>query len=151
MTESALLSLMIDTVLAQNSAPDDETSWDDAPNERVSLRLRRGDRALVDARAKARGMKTASYLAMLICAHARQSAPLPLAELHELKRAVSELTTVGRHLRLIALGLPGAAAGTAPADLRDELRPALEHVDQVRRCVAEVVRINLQSWEAGDA
>lgn len=151
MTESALLSRMIDTVLAQNRAPADDTSWDDTPNERVSLRLRRGDRTLADARAKQRGMKTASYLAMLIRAHVRHAAPLPSAELHELKRAVGELTGASRHLRLLALQGSSVDAGTASADLAEELQRAITHVEAVRRCVAEVVRINLKSWEAGNA
>jgi hypothetical protein len=153
-TESKLLTLLVDTVLEQNpmhSAPGREASDEHAgaATERLSLRLRPGDRSLIDARAGARNMKPASYLVALIRAHVRGGAPLPTAELNTLKVAVGELSAIGRNLNQLArLANTGQGLG---ASLGNELRETQVRVEDVRRYVADLVRVNLMSWEAGDA
>ena len=150
MSESALLTLLMDTVLEENSvlvsaADSDE---DRPSSERVSLRLRQGDRRRVNARAEARNMKPASYLVALIRAHVRHEAPLPAAELNALKLAVAQLSAVGRHLNQL-----GSSDAEAVADVEfvHHLHETVARVEDVRRYVCDVVRGNLMSWEAGDA
>ncbi|MEO8250594.1 MAG: hypothetical protein ABI589_14630, partial [Burkholderiales bacterium] len=67
LTESALLTLLIDKVLDQNPQPaapgdpDRGTSDSDPPaTDRITLRLRPGDRERLEARADARSMKLSS-------------------------------------------------------------------------------------------
>src|SRR5438552_9922243 len=106
MSESALLTLLMDTVLEGNSVVDSAADSDeDSPaSERVSLRLRQGDRRRINARAAARNMKPASYLVALIRAHVRHEAPLPAAELNALKLAVAQLSAAARHLHQLSAG-----------------------------------------------
>jgi hypothetical protein len=147
--ESALLTLMVDAVLDANGAPARDADRDPgAPcSERVSLRLRRGDRQRVHARAAARQMKPASYLVALIRAHVRHEAPLPVAELHALKMTVAQLCALRRLLSQLGGGDAGDALN---GELVRQLHETGARVEDVRRCVSEVVRSNLMSWEAGD-
>ena len=150
MTETALLTLLVDHVLQAN--PQARTVTDDdggASTDRMTLRLRPGDRPLVEARAAARGMKPSSYLVALVRAHVRSQAPLPTAELDLLKSAVGELSAVGRALGQVARGT--IAGADASAGLAAAVGEAASRVETVRRTVAELVRVNLMSWEAGDA
>src|SRR4051794_10096481 len=71
LSESAFLGLLVERVLATNSVGDAQFAASkrgdpDLASDRVTLRLRPGDRALADAKAAARRMRTASYLAMLV-------------------------------------------------------------------------------------
>jgi len=97
-----------------------------------------------------RGMKRSTYLVALIHAHARGRAPLPLAELNHLKLAVSELSAVRRHLGKLARDMSAGEAG-ADGRLAETVDDAMHRMDDVRRSVAELVRVNPVSWEAGDA
>ena len=150
MSESALLTLLVDTVLEENRVPAGAADPDEGTpaSERVSLRLRQGDRRRVNARAAARNMKPASYLVALIRAHVRHEAPLPAAELNALKLAVAQLSAVGRYLHQLGAGAAGTAAGV---EFVRHLHEAMARVEDVRRYVSDVVRGNLMSWEAGDA
>ncbi|CAG0994474.1 hypothetical protein GEOBC_02558 [Geobacteraceae bacterium] len=146
MTESRLLMLLIDTVLERNSA-DASSRSDASATERVTVRLRPGDRALLDARAAMRRMKSASYVVALIRAHVRGQAPLPKDEIDALKVTVSHLTALRRQLEETAR----AANAAADLDMLRRLQETATHVEDVRRHVAEIVKTNLMSWEASDA
>ena len=150
MRESALLTLLLDAVLEQDDVSACAANAPaDAATERVSLRLRPGDRRRVDTRAAARNMKCASYLVALIRAHVRHDAPLPTAELNALKVAVGQLSAVGRNLNQL---VHASHAGAAPVgELLLTLRETVARVEDVRRYVTELVRSNLISWEIGDA
>ncbi len=93
-------------------------------------------------------MKAASYGAMLVRAHVRGRAPLPIGELNALKVAVGELSAIGRNLNQIARA---ANSRESSGVLRDTLRQVQGQVAEVRESVAALVRENLMSWEAGDA
>lgn len=153
MTESALLALLVDHVLDANPvpAPAAKEDGDGASTDRLTLRLRPGDRPLVEARAAARGMKAGTYLVTLIRAHVRSQAPLPSAELDLLKAAVGELSAVGRTLSQTARAVNADAGPGAAGRLAETLDEATGRVEEVRRTVADLVRVNLMSWEAGDA
>lgn len=153
LSESALLSLVVDNVLAGNTAarvssgaPVD--ALEGCANDRVTLRLRPGDRPLADAFATARRMKTASYLAMLVRAHVRNAPVMPPAELDELRSIAGHVAALGRQLR-------ASLAATDAHGLTDPDRQLLldigTTVESMRECLAVVVRANLSSWEAGHA
>lgn len=151
MSESALLTALVDAVLDRNSAGDPGGDADvptDAVTRRITLRLRPGDHALVEARAAARRMKPATYLVMLVHAHLRCHAPMPAEELSALKVSVSQLSLVGRSLQQVVYG--GEASGDAER-LVLLLHQTADALDGLRRSVADLVKANLRSWEAGDA
>lgn len=160
LTESALLALLVEKVVDQNSssvalaATEVLTAVDSksgCATDRLTLRLRPGDRALADARASARRMKTASYLSMLVRTHVRGVPVMPPAELDELKAVAGHLASISRELR--ALGVVGAGGvGALPSAPAEALLNEVSHlVEAVRESVAAVVRMNLISWEAGNA
>src|SRR6266853_2086912 len=76
----------------------EKVSWD----ARFSIRLAPEDRSLLCDRATARGMPSATYVAVLVRAHLRNLAPLPKEELLALKRSVADLGAIGRNLNQIA-------------------------------------------------
>lgn len=144
---SVFLSQLIDKVLEQNPAV--AAAEAEGASGRMSLRLRAGDRELLNARAAKRQMKAASYAAMLLHAHVRSRAPLPLIELNQLKVTVGELSAIGRNLNQLA-----KTANSGPvsdAAVVETLAAVQRQVAEVRESVATLVRVNLESWEAGDA
>lgn len=152
LTESALLALLVDMVLAANTTFDPpelvhRTSDEGCANDRLTLRLRPGDRALADAKAAARRMKTSSYLTMLVRTHVRGVPVMPPAELDELKSVAGHLAALGRQLRTASTGVQGMRS-TASQQLLADVGAAVEHV---REAVAGVMHTNLISWEAGNA
>ena len=147
-SESALLGALIDAALDQPEAVA-ESSDSGFATDRITLRLRPGDRALADARAAERAMRTSSYLVMLLRAHLRASPVMPLSELNELKAAVGRLSALDRQLRAITETHPSVLS--ADSSLRDLLMDVGHLLKQVREMVSQVVRVNLRSWEAGHA
>ncbi|MDM0030391.1 hypothetical protein [Variovorax saccharolyticus] len=151
LTESALLALLIDEVLGSNSDDALPTSGRSTEagctTERVTLRLRPGDRALVDLRAAARRMKTASYLSMLVRSHVRAAPVMPPSELEALRCAAGLLAALLRQVRVTETsGQPGRTQ--VDSELLIDVGRAVE---SVRDAVAAVVRTNLRSWETGHA
>ncbi|MDM0058939.1 hypothetical protein [Variovorax fucosicus] len=155
LTESALLALLIDKVVAGNATSDAIDSAHRIPerectSDRLTLRLRPGDRTLADAKAAARCMKTSSYLAMLVRTHVRGAPVMPPAELDELKGVVGHLAALGRQLRSMGDAAP-ALGGMTSATAYPLLVEVGTTVESVRQAVAGVVRTNLMSWETGNA
>ena len=97
-SESALALAAIRSLLG----PDGETSETPTAMERIvatdriTIRLRPGDGAVVVRRAAARGMKASGYLSALVRAHVRGNPPLPDAELTALKSSVTVLAGLGQ-------------------------------------------------------
>lgn len=153
MTETALLAVLVEHVLETNPQPVAPSSSDDegASVDRLTLRLRPGDRPLVEARAARRGMKASSYLVALVRGHVRGQSPLPTAELNMLKVAVGELSAVGRNLNQVARAVNTGGGATAVRGLAETVDELLRRVEDLRRSVSELIRVNLMSWEAGDA
>ena len=97
------------------------------------------------------GMSELQDLVALIRAHVRGSAPLPTAELNTLKVAVGELSAVGRNLNQLTRAMNSGAGAAVVGDLAETLNQVTVCVEEVRRAVAELVKVNLMSWEVGDA
>jgi len=100
-------------------------------------------------RAQTRGMKYTTYAAALIRAHMRANPPMPLEELARLDRTLAEISAIGRRLNQIA-GAVGEGRGV-DSGLRGELAVVFQVVEELRRALREVVKVNRISWESADA
>lgn len=156
LSASNLLAKMVDEVLkthddispgsgGQRPAGESENSAGLAG--RVTLRLRNGDRALAAQRAHSRGMKTGTYLTLLIHNHVRDAAVLPPNELDQIKVTVARLAALGRQLRMF--GMPNTQPDPVAPDLGQAIARVRREVEAAREATAALVRRNLISWESG--
>jgi predicted DNA binding CopG/RHH family protein len=101
LSESELALVAIRALLESNTVPTTETaqsSTREPATDRITIRLRPGDRHNINDRAAQRGMKTSAYLAALVRAHIAANPPVPAAELSKLKTMVAVLSALGRVL-----------------------------------------------------
>mgnify|MGYP000969138948 CR=1 FL=1 len=118
------------------------------PCERPMLvRLQTEDRLLLDARSEARGMRPATYVAVLTRSHLRRLAPLPKDELLALRRSIGELAAIGRNLNQIAKA--ANEGGRIPGSAREEFRAMLKVCEALRDNTKALLKANLASWESG--
>jgi Bacterial mobilisation protein (MobC) len=115
----------------------------------ILVRLRAEDRLLMDARAEARGMRSATYVSVLIRSHLRQLAPLPKDELLALKRGIAELATIGRNINQIAKAVNEGSR--APGSVREEFRAMLKICEALRDNTKALLRANEISWQTGES
>ena len=118
------------------------------PTSSLYVRLHRDDRLLLDDRAAARGMASATYVSVLLRSHLRSMAPLPKDELVALKQAVSELGAVGRNLNQIARAANGGARVAAGIG-HDEFRAVLRICEALRDHTKTLIKSNAASWASG--
>jgi hypothetical protein len=151
LSESKLLGLIIDSVLARNIVEPVVKHPCDTPGrgDRITIRLRPGDGRLLRARAQERRMSFSTYAAALIRANLRAHPPMPLEELARLEHGVAQIRALGRSLSELARAVEGAQ-GVGPA-LRLELATVLQAVERLRQEMREVVKVNRISWESADA
>jgi hypothetical protein len=156
LSASTLLAKMVDEVLKTHGeiSPGSgaqrfphETKSDVGAADRITLRLRQGDRALATGRAHSRGMKTASYLALLIHNHVRDAAVLPPNELDQIKVTGARLAALQRQLRMF--GMPNTLPGPVASDLGEAIASIRREVEAAREATAAIVRRNLISWGTG--
>ncbi|MFL6603484.1 MAG: plasmid mobilization relaxosome protein MobC [Steroidobacteraceae bacterium] len=149
LSEAALLKRSVNLMLSSTTValPDGDGSPKAPRGLRVSVRLRVEDHALLRERATARDIPAATYVSMVLRAYLRSLAPLPDRELTELRRAVGELSVIGRNLNQIArvANQSGRIGGPTPVELRAILR-ALEGL---RDHVKALMLANAKSWESG--
>jgi hypothetical protein len=150
-TPSAWLRRVVIRALASQPRVLERRESDDASAEprdrRLFVRLSPEDSLLLKARAIARGMRPATYVASLLRSHLRSLTPLPKDELLALRCAVSELGALTRELHRLAhmLGQEGRAAASEQPDLR-----AVVQLCQVLRSDTKaLIRANVNSWELG--
>lgn len=149
-TESALVRQLLET-LVRTSATKGPTS--DKPDdtelrgERMSIRLLPDDRRLLSERATARGMPSATYVAVLVRSHLRRLTPLPSEELAALKRSIAELGAIGRNLNQIARALNAGGRSDGPG--REHLEWMLKIAEGLRDHVRALLKANETSWERG--
>ena len=153
LSDSALLKRLVELMLQSAGAAElatiEAAAGRLARDSRVTVRLRVDDQMLLRERATARGMPSATYLAVLTRAHLRGLAPLPKAELIALKRTVSELGDLGRNLNQIAHAANKGERVPGPG--RDDVKAMLRVCEALRDHVKGVIRANLNSWEQGHA
>lgn len=129
----------------ERSESDDVSA--DHRDRRLFVRISPEDSLLLKARALARGMRPATYVAVLVRSHLRSLSPLPKDELLALRCAVSELGALTRELHRIAhmFGQDGRAAASEQPDLR-----AVARLCQVLRSGTKaLIQANVNSWELG--
>jgi len=113
----------------------------------IFVRLKHEDRLLLDARSEARGMRTATYVAVLTRSHLRRLAPLPKDELLALRRSIGELAAIGRNLNQIAKAANDG--GRLPGSAREEFRAMLKVCEALRDNTKGLLKANVTSWESG--
>lgn len=154
-TESMWLKrLVIDALrAAPTSSKGALTKREDDPRAargaRLYVRLRHEDRLLLRERANARGLRSATYVSVLVRTHLRDLAPLPKEELVALKRSVAELSSIGRNLNQIARA--ANQGGRVAASQREELHAFLKVCEALRDNVKALIKANLTSWAVGYA
>jgi hypothetical protein len=154
LTEAGLLAKLVDEVLRVNAPSALVSASAQAPRapnighlaeDRVTLRLCAGDRALVSERAEARGMKSGSYLAMLIHNHVHGPVVLPPKELAQIKATGAQLAALGRQFRMF--GMPNTVAQPSASEISHVLALARREIEEAREATAAIVQRNLISWE----
>lgn len=152
-TESTLVRQLLETLVRTSSAIESPASGksDDTEfrAERMSIRLSPDDRLLLCERATARGMPSATYVAVLVRSHLRKLIPLPTEELAALKRSIAELGAIGRNLNQIARTLNAGGRSDGPG--REQLELMLKIAVGLRDHVRALLKANETSWERGYA
>jgi hypothetical protein len=118
---------------------------EDLRDRRLDVRISPEDSLLLKARALARGMRPATYIAVLLRSHLRALSPLPKDELLALKCAVSELGAVARDLHRIAHVLEQERRAVVRPDIRSVARLC----QALRSDTKALIRANVNSWELG--
>jgi hypothetical protein len=112
--------------------------------DRITVRLRPGDRLAIRHRAAERRMKDSAYIAALVRGHVAVDPPLANHELAAFKAAVSVLAAFGRILARTAR--EAAQAGVLPRDLQQDLSRSRALVADVERRLHEFAQAALVSW-----
>jgi hypothetical protein len=152
LTESAWLRRLVTTTLDSAGATAESTRRDSEElprNQRLTIRLLPDDRVLLQARATARGLPTATYASVVLRSHLRAVVPVPKDELQALKRSIGELGAIGRNLNQLAMVANQSGRTAGPS--REELRALLRACEGLRDHVRQLLDANLRSWEAGHA
>jgi len=111
---------------------------------RLSVCLSGDDRRLVKERAAARGVASATYVALVLRAHLSGNAPIPKAEYQLLRQSVHELTAVGRNINQIARALNLGGNSTLPG--RTEVLALLRVAEGLRDHFKDLLKANEASW-----
>jgi hypothetical protein len=150
LSESALLKTLIDRAIEVRPPAVSEESLTvrrAARAERLSVRLYRDDRQLLAERAAARGMPSATYLAVLARAHLRHLNPLPEAERRLFAQGVAILSAIGRNLNQIARQVNLGEAPNGPQ--REDLALFIKICTTMVGNLKSTLKINQESWQAG--
>jgi len=118
----------------------------EAATDRITIRLRPGDGAALEARAARRRMKTSTYLAALVRSHIAADTVLTANELETVKQAVIVLAGVGRVLSRIARC--GSQEGSLSSEARQALAQTRSVVAAVEQRTIDLARAALRSWES---
>lgn len=118
----------------------------EAATDRITIRLRPGDGAALQARAARRRMKTSTYLAALVRSHIAADTVLTANELETVKQAVIVLAGVGRVLSRIARCSDQGALLTP--ETRQALAQTRSVVAAVEQHTSDLARAALRSWES---
>lgn len=146
-TESAILRQTLELALGGSGPiyqpappPADPVGW----QNRVSVCLSNDDRRRLRERAVARGLASATYVALVLRAHLSGNAPIPKTEYQLLRHSVHELTAIGRNLNQIARALNMGGRTTLPG--RTEVLAMLRVAEALRDHFRELLKANAASW-----
>jgi hypothetical protein len=146
-SESALALIAIRALLDSQS-PDllPSPSSGGPALDRITIRLRPGDRLAIRHRAAERRVKDSAYIAALVRGHVAANPPLTNHELAAFKAAVSVLAGFGRCL--VRTAREAARTGVLTRDLQQELKHSLALVSEVERRMHEFAHAALLTWES---
>jgi hypothetical protein len=144
----SMLALIAIRALLDSDLPDlpAHTSSGGPAVDRITIRLRPGDRHAIRLRAAERRMKDSAYIAALVRGHIASNPPLATHELAAFKLAVSALAGLGRLLARTAR--EAASAGDLPRDLQHDLNGTRALVSEVERRLHEFAQAALVTWES---
>lgn len=114
--------------------------------DRITIRLRPGDRRTLNQRAAQRGIRSSTYVAALVRAHIAASPPLTIDELAVLKHGVAVLATLGRALSQTARCV--TQGGPLPPEFQKELSLTRTVVAALEQRTHEIARSALVTWES---
>jgi hypothetical protein len=114
--------------------------------DRITIRLRPGDRRVINERASRRGMKASTYLAALVRAHIATNPPLTNDELGAYKHGV--ILLAGLRRLLTRMSREGARAGSMSQDLQQELSLTRAMVAGLEKVTEKLACAGLKSWES---
>jgi hypothetical protein len=149
LSESKLLGLIIDAVLARNPidvGAEYQQRAKPGKSDHISVRLRPGDGTRLRERAHARGMKYTTYAAVLIRSHLFSNPPMPLGELSRLEGGLAQVSAIAGSLRQIAQALRQEEA--LDPELPTRLAAVLPAVDGLWQQMRQLVKANVLSWES---
>lgn len=149
MSESTLALIAIRSLLDCNDVGETNAApaRPERSTDRITIRLRPGDRRVINERASRRGMKASTYLAALVRAHIAANPPLTNEELGAYKQGVILLAGLGR--LLARLSRDAARAGRIPQDLQQELSRTRAVIAGLEKRTHDLARAALMSWESG--
>jgi hypothetical protein len=149
MSESALALIAIRSLLDCNDAAGTNAApaRRERSTDRITIRLRPGDRRVINERASQRSMKASTYLAALVRAHIATNPPLTKEELGAYKQGVILLAGLGRLLSRLARD--AARVGSIPQDLQQELSRMRAVIAGLEKRTHDLARAALMSWESG--
>lgn len=148
MSESTLALIAIRSLLDSNDPVEHNTPPTREPAiDRITIRLRPGDRRAINERAARRDIKASTYLAALVRAHIAANPPLTADELAAYKQGIIVLAGVGRLIAQISRN--AAQAGGFPKDLQQELSRLKAAVTALEKRTHDLALAALMSWESG--
>jgi hypothetical protein len=148
-SESTLALMAIRMLLEVNGSPPgiETTETRHSPaTDRITIRLRPGDRIALNRRAEARGVRTSRYLAALVRAHIAASPPLTVDEVAILKEGVSVLAKLSRALTHTAHSV--SQSGLLTPELQKELSLTRAVVAAIEQRMHDLTRSALITWES---
>jgi len=148
-SESVLALIAIRALLESNGPPIGTVAPQSArqtATDRITIRLRPGDRRALNQCAAQRGIRSSTYLAALVRAHIAASPPLTIDELTVLKQGVAVLAKLDGALSRTARCL--AEGGPLPPDLQKELTLTRTVVAAIEQRTQDLARSALITWES---
>ena len=114
--------------------------------DRITIRLRPGDRQAIRARARGRGMRDSAYLAALARSHVAANVPLAADELRTLKDGIAAL----RRGTLLVWNLAeqASAMGGATPQFEAQLPEFRRRIAEVEQQFHDFALAALKSWES---
>jgi hypothetical protein len=149
LSESALALIAIRALLESDGPPVGTAplqSERQAATDRITIRLRPGDRSALNQRALQRGMRSSTYLAALVRAHISTNPPLTIEELSVLKEGVAVLAKLSRALSYTARCI--AQGGPLLPNLQHELSLTRSVVAAIEQGTHDMARSALITWES---
>jgi predicted DNA binding CopG/RHH family protein len=151
-TESGIIKQLLGTMLREPSGPVPTAVVPPVGGNRGSrlyVRIASAERRLLTERATARGVKPATYTAMLLRTHLRGVTPLPKAEYVAFRQAVLELSAIGRNLHQIARALREEGKSQVPG--KSEVQAMVKIAGALRDHFKALLTANERAWKDGHA